>query len=151
MPFYSYFLIALFSIPAYSSVEIAKSMVPRGKIVETLGRDYIVKTKAGTKIEIEFTRSGSFEEASGKNLNKGDELEPGEGLISLGSAAQIIHKSGQRPEGFWLLEKDQMMGWIYEINGIIIGAKTGEILRKSPVNISENASEDTFQTHHQSP
>lgn len=151
MPFYSLFLVAALIIPAHASVEIARSMVPRGKIAETLGRDFIVKTKAGTKIDIEFTRSGSFEEASGKNLNKGDELEPGEGLISLGSAAQAIQKIGLNPEGYWLLEKDQMMGWIYEINGTIVGAKDGTILKKSPVSISENASEDTYRTHHQSP
>ena len=151
MPFYSLVLITFLTTHAFSSVEIARSMVPRGKIVETLGRDFIVKTKAGTKINIEFTRKGSFEEATGKNLNKGDELEPGEGLISLGSAAQIIQKSGHNPEGFWMLEKDQMMGWIYEINGTIVGAKNGDILSKSPVSISENTSEDTSQKHHQSP
>lgn len=151
MPFYSLFLIAIFMSPAFASVEIARSMVPMGKIDETLGRDFIVKTRAGTRIGIEFTRQGRFEEASGKNLNKGDELEPGEGLISLGSAARIIDKAGQKPQGYWLLEKDQVMGWIYEINGIIVGAKTGEILRKAPVNISENVSEDIFQKHHQIP
>lgn len=128
----------LISMQTHASVDIAKSMVPRGKIAETLGRDFIVKTKAGTKIGIEFTRGGQLEEAFGKNLNQGDDFEPGEGLISLGSAAQKIHESGIRPQGYWLLEKDQTMGWIYEVNGTIISAKTGEILKRNPVKVSEN-------------
>ena len=138
------------SLPLHASVDIAGAMVPRGKIVETLGRDYVVKTRAGTKIGIEFTRKGSLEEAYGKNLNKGDDFEPGEGLISLGTAAQIIQKAGIKPEGYWLLEKDQFMGWIYEVSGTIVNAKTGAILRKAP-SISENASEDTSQSYRQTP
>lgn len=121
--------------PSLASVDIAKSMVPRGKLAEKLGRDVIIKTRAGTKIDIEFTRDGKFEEAFGKNLNKGDELEPGEGLISLSSVAQLIKKAGHSPEGYWMLEKDPTMGWIYEVNGIIVSARSGEILR----NFNETA------------
>lgn len=116
--------------PSFASVDIAKSMVPRGKVAEELGRDVIIKTTAGTKIDIEFTRDGKFEEAFGKNLNKGDELEPGEGLISLSSVAQIMKKAGHSPEGYWMLEKDPTMGWIYEVNGTIVSARSGEIIRK---------------------
>lgn len=143
--------VMLFAFNAYANIDVAKSMVPRGKILETLGRDFIVKTTAGTKIGIEFTRSGDLEEAFGKNLNQGDELEPGDGLISLSSAAQIMQNAGLKPAGYWLLEKDHLMGWIYEVNGTIISAKTGAILKKTEISISENASEDISRTYHQTP
>jgi hypothetical protein len=110
--------------------KIALSMVPRGKLVDTIGRDYIIKTPAGTKIEIEFKRSGKFDEAKGQNLNKGDELEPGEGLISLSSAAQILNATGKKPEGHWRLEEDPDLGWIYELKMTIIHAKTGKIIQQ---------------------
>lgn len=128
-------LVSLHMLSAFASVDIAKSMVPRGKLEELLGRDVIIKTKAGTKIDIEFSRDGKFEEAFGKNLNKGDELEPGDGLISLSSVARIMEKAGHEPEGHWMLEKDPTMGWIYEVNGTIVSAKSGVILRK----VSETA------------
>lgn len=149
-----YLLCFLFSFPflnAEGAVDIAKSMVPRGKIIEELGRDFIVRTKAGTNVKIEFDLDGKFQEASGKNLNQGDELEPGEGLISLSSAAQALQKTGISPEGYWLLEKDPKMGWIYEVRHNVISALSGVILRKSSANISENALEDTSRSYHQSP
>lgn len=107
----------------------ALSMVPRGKLDLQQGRDFTIKSLAGTKIRIEFRRNGKFEEASGDNLNKGDELEPGEGLISLGTAAQYIQEKGIKPEGHWSLEQDPKLGWIYEVNHKhIIDAKTGKSL-----------------------
>lgn len=130
---FTFFVGLLLSSFAYSSIheDTAKSMVPHGKVVETLGRDYIVKTWAGTKIEIGFGRDGKLKLASGKNLNKGDELEPGDGLISLSSIAKNIQPQGLKTEGFWVLEHDQKMGWIYELNAEhIISAKTGKIIKK---------------------
>lgn len=111
--------------------DTAKSMVPHGKLVEHLGRDYTIKTWAGTKVEIGFDREGNFKHASGRNLNKGDELEPGDGLISLSSIAKNIQPQGLKTEGFWSLEHDQKMGWIYELNAEhIVCAKTGKIIKK---------------------
>lgn len=145
------FLFSFSIIPAIASVDIAKSMVPRGKIIEELGRDFVVRTKGGTNVKIEFSLEGKFQEASGKNLNRGDELEPGDGLISLSSAAEVLQKTGIGPEGYWLLEKDLKMGWIYEVRGNVISATSGEILRKSPdFSISENALEDISRSYHQS-
>ena len=123
----------LFALSAFgASPEVAVSMVPRGRVIEHFGRDYIIKTLAGTKIGIEFTTDGKFEEAKGHNLNKGDELEPGEGLISLSSAAQALVSMGMKPEGFWNLEEDKKHGWIYEFNRTLVDAKTGKVLLMSP-------------------
>jgi hypothetical protein len=113
--------------------ETAISMVPHGKLVDQTGRDFVIKTKAGTKIGIEFKRSGLFEEAKGLNLNKGDELEPGEGLLSLSSAAQKLVKKGIKPQGYWMLDKDETHGWVYEFENTIINAKTGEIINGSEI------------------
>ena len=116
-----------FSAHAVVSETVALSMVPRGKLDIQQGRDFTIKSLAGTKIKIEFRRSGTFEEASGDNLNKGDELEPGEGMISLSSAAQKLQEKGIKPEGHWSLEQDPKFGWIYEMNHQhIIDAKTGK-------------------------
>jgi hypothetical protein len=124
------FLLLSFSIGAHSSVELALSMVPKSKIFENHGRIYILKTLAGTKIGIEFKLDGNFKEASGINLNRGDEFEPGEGLISLSTAAHSLTKTGIRPEGSWLLENDEKLGWIYDLQGTIINAKNGQMIKK---------------------
>lgn len=133
-------LIVLFifiSFNGFAATEdIALSMVPRGKIIDRIGKDYIVKTSAGTKIHVEFKRDGKLQEASGKNLNQGDELEPGDGLISLSSAAQNLTKNGVPPKGIWNLEEDKKLGWIYEIDKSVINAKTGEILIETSANDS---------------
>lgn len=123
-------LTLLLSSGVFAATDVALSMVPRGKLVETIGRDFVIKTPAGTKIGIEFTRDGKLEEAKGVNLNKGDELEPGDGLLSLSSVAQILQGTGLKPQGYWLLEQDKDMGWVYEFEGKIVNAKTGKILEK---------------------
>lgn len=109
------------------SEETVLSMVPRSKVDLKQGRDYILKTVAGTKIRLEFKRNGKLEDVSGENLNKGDELEPGEGLISLSTAAQAI---GKKVEGNWSLEQDSRLGWVYEVNHqFLVDAKSGKILK----------------------
>lgn len=110
--------------------DVATSMVPRGKLFEQIGRDYIVKSPAGTKIEIEFNRTGILQKAKGRNLNKGDELEPGEGLLSLGSVAQLALKAGKKPEGPWILDNDKKWGWVYEFDHLLISAKDGKIIQE---------------------
>lgn len=124
-------LIALL-IPGISwgvvSEETVLSMVPRSKVDLRQGRDFILKTMAGTKIRIELKRDGKLEDVSGENLNKGDELEPGDGLISLSTAAQAI---GQKAEGNWSLELDPKLGWIYEVNHqFLVDAKSGKVLKR---------------------
>ena len=124
-------ILALLSLSSEAAVpeSIALSMVPRGKVDLQQGRDFTIKSLAGTKIKIEFRRNGKFEEASGDNLNKGDELEPGEGMISLSSAAQKLQEKGIKPEGHWSLEQDPKFGWIYEVNHQhLIDAKSGKTI-----------------------
>ena len=121
----------LLSVGAFGAMEVALSMVPRGKLVESIGRDFIIKTTAGTKIGIEFTRDGKLEEAAGVNLDKGDELEPGDGLLSLSSVARKLQETGMRPQGHWMLEQDKEMGWVYEFQGKIVSAKTGKIIKSN--------------------
>jgi hypothetical protein len=107
----------------------ALSMVPRGKLINQSGRDFIVKTAAGTKIEIEFQRDDNFQEAKGNNLNRGDELEPGEGLLSLSTVAQKLAQKGISPQGYWMLDQDEKFGWVYEFENTLISAKSGIILK----------------------
>lgn len=94
------------------------------------GRDFIIKTGAGTKIGIEFERNGKFQEAKGNNLNRGDELEPGDGLISLSTAAQSLAKKGIVPQGHWVLDLDPKHGWVYEFENTLISAKNGEVINE---------------------
>lgn len=117
--------------PSWGSREIAVSMVPRGKMIEENGREFLVKTTSGTKVIVEFHRQGGLQEASGKNLNQGDDLEPGDGLISLSTAAQGFERPG--PRGYWTLEKDQVLGWIYDFNLGVVDAKTGKLLERMNV------------------
>lgn len=122
-------LVMLFSHSAFSlTPDVAISMVPRGKLMDQSGRDFIIKTGAGTKIGIEFERNGKFQEAKGHNLNRGDELEPGDGLISLSTAAQSLVKKGIVPQGHWVLDHDANHGWVYEFENTLVNAKSGEVI-----------------------
>ena len=126
------FLLSLWSFPSRGNNTIALSMVPRGRITEVHGREFLVKTASETKVNIEFHRNGTFQEASGKNLNQGDDLEPGDGLISLSSAAREVRIAS--PRGYWTLEKDSVLGWIYDFDLAIIDAKTGKLLERKKIS-----------------
>jgi hypothetical protein len=121
--------------PSFGKSDIAQSMVPHGKIIEIWGRDFILKTSGGSKVTIEFKRNGMLQEATGRNLNQGDEFEPGDGLITLSTAAQRLQSKGMRPRGFWRLEEDESLGWIYEFDKAIIHAKTGKVI---PLNSKDD-------------
>jgi len=116
--------------------DICESMVPKGKLVEKDGREYKIKTRAGTRITVELYRNGKLEEASGKNLNRGDDFEPGQGLISLTTAAQAATIPGINLETRWSLDHDKKLGWIYEFNGehkgvetdILVDARNGKVI-----------------------
>jgi hypothetical protein len=131
MRFITWIVVMLFSHAAFSlTPDLAISMVPRGKLENQTGRDFVIKTVAGTKIGIEFERNGKFEEANGNNLNKGDELEPGDGLISLSSAAQTLVTKGISPQGHWVLDKDDKLGWVYEFENTLVDARTGKVINE---------------------
>jgi hypothetical protein len=117
--------------PSWASSDLALSMVPRGRVIEVHGREFLVKTASGSKVNIEFHRNGSLQEASGKNLNQGDDLEPGDGLISLSTAARGVKMAS--PRGYWTLENDQVLGWIYEFDLGIVDARTGKLLVRKKI------------------
>ena len=98
--------------------ELVKSMVPHGEIGQKIGQDYFIKTKAGTKVTVEFDQTGIFDEASGLNLGKGDIFEPGNKLIALETVALTVAGKGSRLTGEWKLEKDSRLGWVYHITGL---------------------------------
>lgn len=136
-----YLTISLFMIiPMYgiskATEELVKGMVPHGEISQKLGQDYTVKTKAGSKITVEFDRTGLFDEASGFNLGKGDVFEPGNGLMALDTVAKSIENKENRILGEWKLEKDSKLGWIYHISGLrndenlkyFVNARTSQLI-----------------------
>jgi uncharacterized membrane protein YkoI len=135
--------------------ELVKSMVPQGEITSFLRRDFTVKTTAGTKIIIEFDRNGTLDEASGLNLGKGDIFEPGNGLISLSSAAQVIHQQGVKVAPIWRLEKDPKHDWVYEFEEEVdertvehlVNARNGKIIKT--VVPSQSSTPDQLNTFHQ--
>lgn len=118
-----YLTVSLFMIiPVFgiskATEELVKSMVPHGEISRKIGKDYFVKTKAGTKVTVEFDHAGTFDEASGLNLGKGDIFEPGNGLVALDSVAKDLQRQGHHIFGEWRLEKDSKLGWIYQLSGL---------------------------------
>jgi hypothetical protein len=131
---------ALMIIPIFAlskaTEELVKSMVPHGQISQKIGQDFFVKTKAGTKVTIEFDRTGILDEASGLNLGKGDIFEPGNGLLALESVAKALQHKGHHILGEWRLEKDSKQGWVYELAGLkeeetvnyIVNAKSSKLI-----------------------
>ncbi len=129
-----FLILAFTGLFSYASEDIAKTMVPRGKVFEAFGRHYVIRTKKGTNIHVRFDLHGNFSHAFGRELNRGDEFEPGDGLLSLGTIARKLREKGFSPDGFWTIEKDIKKGWIYEIGEKIINAKTSDVL--SPDDIA---------------
>lgn len=137
----------LLIVPLYglskATEELVKSMVPGGKVSTHIGSDFSVRTEAGTKVTVEFNRKGELDEASGLNLGSGDIFEPGHGLITLGSAAQLVEKLGHKVRGEWRLERDTEIGWFYELEGshaqetrdYIVDAKKAQLIQESEEGI----------------
>ena len=110
-------LLPIFAI-SKATEELVTSMVPHGVITQKIGKDFLVRTKAGTKVTIEFDRAGIFDEASGLNLGKGDIFEPGNGLLALETVAKSLELKGHHIIGEWRLEKDSKLGWVYDLSGL---------------------------------
>lgn len=131
----------LMIIPLYgvskATEELVKSMVPYGEVSQKNGQDYLVRTKAGTKVSVEFDRTGVMDEASGYNLGMGDIFEPGNGLMALDSIAKGLKSKGHQVRGDWRLEKDSKLGWVYEIAGtrmeepayFIVNARNSQLIK----------------------
>jgi hypothetical protein len=114
-----FMLVPVFGI-SKATEELVKSMVPHGEISQKRGQDYFVKTRSGTKVTVEFDRTGIFDEASGLNLGKGDIFEPGNGLMALETVAKSLEakKKATKIVGEWKLEKDSKLGWVYQLTGL---------------------------------
>lgn len=131
------FVILGSSFPALASeyTEAALKLVPGGKVVQEKSKEVKVETTNGSIVEVEFKRDGTFEEASGDNLEK-DNFVPGKGLISLQETVASLKKAGKSPVGDWSLEDSMLKGWHYEFEGFengknmdyLVDAKTGKLL-----------------------
>lgn len=109
--------------------------VPKGTVVEHKDDEVKMKTVNGGIVEVEFTRDGELDEASGDSVVH-DEFVPGQGLLPLKEAVQHLQKNGKTPSGDWSLENSFIKGWHYEFEGIeagksmdyVLDAKTGKLL-----------------------
>jgi uncharacterized membrane protein YkoI len=131
--------LALISLPAFAATDFTKAalkLVPGGSVQAVKKDEVIVKTPAGTFVEIEFNRDGTLDEASGDMAQK-DVFVPGNGLLSLADAVAAMKKEGKEVSGEWNLDKDFMREWEYEFEGMENGksmeytmnAKTGKLIK----------------------
>lgn len=123
---------------AGSIKESALSYIPNGKVVQEKDKEVKVQTQNGTIVEVEFTMTGAFEEASGDSIEQ-DVFVPGDGLLSLADAVGALKKAGKTPSGDWSLDKSFVKGWHYEFEGYesgkkmdyVVDAKTGKLLEST--------------------
>ena len=114
----------------------ALKFIPGGEIVQEKLHEVKVKTPQGTIVEVEFNGDGSFEEASGDNLEK-DIFVPDTGLVTLKDAVESIKKDGKSPVGDWELDRSFLSGWRYKFEGFekgqkfdyYVDAKTGKLIK----------------------
>jgi uncharacterized membrane protein YkoI len=132
-----FLMLASFASLAAKDVEKkALELVPDGKIEATKKDEVVIKTKAGTLVEVELNRDGSLDEASGHNALK-DNFTPGAGLLTLDQAVKKLKEKGKDVSGEWSLDKDLLRDWEYEFEGIENGkqyeyslnARTGELVK----------------------
>ena len=113
----------------------ALSFVPGGTIQTQKSDEVKIKTKQGTLVEIDFTRTGELEDASGDMAEK-DEFNPGKEMKSLSEVVSEVKKQGYLLKGDWSYDKDLLNSWHYELEAmhegkeveIKVDAKTAKIL-----------------------
>ncbi len=130
-------LLSLTTFSAFAGplLEKAQKYVPEGTVVQEKTKEVKIKTPQNSIVEIEFHTDGTFEEASGDNLEK-DILIPSDGLMPLKVVIGELIKQGKTPTGDWSLEKSFVKGWHYEFEGYekgqkfdyIVDAKSGKLL-----------------------
>jgi uncharacterized membrane protein YkoI len=130
-------ILSLVSASAFANplADQALKFVPGGTVAQQKIKEVKIKTPLSSIVEIEFHSDGTFEEASGDNIEK-DILTPGNGLVTLKTAVAELVKQGKGPTGDWSLEKSFFKGWHYEFEGYengqkfdyIVDAKTGKLL-----------------------
>lgn len=96
--------------------QTALTYVPQGKILQEKYDEVKIQTAQGGIIEVEFTRSGQFDEASGKNANA-DVFNAPNNLVPLAKAVQALKAAGKQPSGEWSLDSSFINGWVYEFEG----------------------------------
>lgn len=110
-------------------------LVPGGKVIQEQTKEVKVQTPEGTLVEVEFEKNGTFEEASGDNVDK-DILVPGNNLLPLKDAIASLKKANKTPVGEWSLDQSFVQGWHYEFEGFennqkmdyVVDAKSGKLL-----------------------
>lgn len=135
--FFSAFLLA-FSAQTFAQDLSAKALklVPGGTVVEAKKDEVKIKTQAGSLVEIEFSRSGELDEASGDAMDS-DSFIPGKGHKSLSEVSSELKKQGYQVSGDWSYESGFMKDWHYEVDAfkdnqnleLIVDAKTGKVTK----------------------
>lgn len=130
-------LLLVLSSPAMASAlsDEALSYIPGGKVVAEKKDEVKVQGPNGSIIEVEFNRSGKFDEASGDSVDQ-DVFVPGNGILSLKEAVTALKKEGKSAVGEWSIDNSMIRGWYYEFEGFEAGnkmdytldAKTGKLL-----------------------
>jgi uncharacterized membrane protein YkoI len=132
-----FFMISTIAVAAELN-QAPETLVPGGKILKTQKNEKEIQTPKGSIVEVEFSSSGVFEEASGDALTAGDVLVPGGDLLTLQAAQEAVVKAGKSPQGDWSLEKSFLHGWVYEFEGVekgqkmdyFVDAHSGKILKE---------------------
>lgn len=140
VPTFKTFIVGMMIYTASASAqpqmkENALKMVPGGQVVSESTREYKIQTKNQSIVEIEFETDGSFEEASGNDIEK-DVLVMDQGVMGLQDAVKAVKKAGKTPVGEWTLDKSFLHGWYYEFDGVengkkmeyVLDAKSGKLL-----------------------
>lgn len=132
-------VLSIVSLSAFAQVkpEEALKYVPGGTVVQAKKDEVKVRTAKGSVVEIEFTRSGEFEEASG-DMIESDVFVPGNEYFTLEKVAGLVKAQGYTLKGDWSYEKKFMRDSRYEVDAlqnnleyeIIVDAKTGKILEE---------------------
>lgn len=127
---------------AQQTPEIFKTVVPGGTVVKHEKNDYDLETPGKTIVEVELTKDGAVDEASGDASHNGDVFVPGDGRMSLTEAVEALKKAGKTATGEWSFEKKLTGGWVYELDGTEkdqrmeyeVSAKDGKILSEKKDN-----------------
>lgn len=132
-------ILSIASLSAFAQVkaEDALKYVPGGSVVQTKVDEVKIRTPKGSIVEIEFTRGGTFEEASG-DMIESDVFVPVGDYLPLEKVAAIVKELGYTLKGDWSYEKKFMRDWRYEVDAlqnnleyeIIVDAKTGKVLEE---------------------
>lgn len=131
-------ILVSFSFQSFAQDLSAKAIqyVPGGTVVEVKKDEVKVKTPKGSIVEVEFSRSGELDEASG-DMIENDVFVPGNNQKALAEIANEIKAQGYQAKGDWSYDDSFMKGWHYEVDAfkdgkeyeVLLDAKTGKITK----------------------